>query len=361
MKVVKLLPLFVIIVGLSNLLLAQTSPDVENGFKDFGSYDHSSLDSVDLKSGNLIIHIPMPWTYPQRGSAIAPHNLLTVSSKSWTTSCNSGTITMDGVEPGSGCYWAPGIWRDQQVSLAGHGLGFDHTLDLSVHRTWGYQTDPFSNVTYFSNGYGVATPDGGTHGMVASAGAALDPNGNPMAYDARDTSGFHLDLSNPNTTDGTPDTAILTDRHGNRFKGDWVTQPNCRAVFDNQLNGNSSSKNCGQATRLTGITDANGNVFSTSSDTMGRSFQSYTYSAASDSTLCVLNGLTFISSSVINYAGPNGATNQAKLCYATVTVSTAFGVSGVTEAQNKPGLTGPLKATVLATIILPDSNNDDFR
>jgi hypothetical protein len=104
MKLAKWLQLFVISFVFVNALHAQTVPDVENGFKDFGSYDHSSLDSVDLKSGNLMVHIPMPWTYPQRGGSIAPRNLLTVSSKSWTTSCNGGTISMEGVEPGQGCW-----------------------------------------------------------------------------------------------------------------------------------------------------------------------------------------------------------------------------------------------------------------
>ncbi len=45
------------------------------------------------------------------------------------------------------------------------------------------------------------------------------------------------------------------------------------------------------------------------------------------------------------------------MCYATISVVTAFGVSGVIEAQDRPGLTAPLTATVLVTVILPDSNN----
>jgi RHS repeat-associated protein len=341
------------IIALRDMLLAQTTPDLENGFKNYGSYHSSDIDTVDLKSGNLMVHISMPWTYPQRGSAINPKNLLTMSSKTWQTKCVNPDNT------GNYCFWTPGIWRDQQVATAGSGLGFDHTSDLSLHRTWGYQTDTFNNVFYFSAGYSVNTPDGGSHNMAASPGAALDPNGDPMAFDAIDTSGFHVDLSNPNATDGTPDAGIVTDRHGNHYVGGWFTQPNCRAVFDNQFPGNSSSKSCEQATRLSSITDTNGNVFA-ANDTMGRPFHTFSsVSNGADTSWCVLNGLTFSSSSIMSYAGPNGATNQAKLCYATVNIATAFGVANVAEAQSVLAINNgsPATATVLVTLILPDSNN----
>jgi hypothetical protein len=169
MKLVKLLPLFVIVVAFTKLLSAQTSPDLENGFKNYGSYHSSDVDTVDLKSGNLMIHIPMPWTYPQRGGQINPKSLLTMSSKTWQIKC----FTLE--NQGPFCYWTPGVWRDQQVALAGSGLGFDHTSDLSLHRSWAYQTDTANNVFYSSGNYKVATPDGGSHDMVASPGAALDP------------------------------------------------------------------------------------------------------------------------------------------------------------------------------------------
>src|SRR5579864_1668209 len=353
MKLARLLCLFAIIFAFSNFLFAQTAPDLENGFKNYGSYHGSDIDTVDLKSGNLMVHIPMLWSYPQRGGAIGPKNLLTMSSKTWNVKCFNRDNT------GNHCFWMTGgIWRDRQVATAGSGLGFDHTSDMSVHRTWGYQTDPFNNVFYFSLGYSVTTPDGGTHAMAASPGAALDPNGDPMAYDATDTSGFHVDLSNPNATDGTPDTAIAIDRHGNRYSGGWFTEPNCRAVFDNQFTGNSSSKSCEQATRLSSITDANGNVFATTNDTMGRPFSTFALVGVSDSTGCVLSGLAFSSSNLATYPGPNGATNQVKLCYATVNIATAFGVSGIDEAQSSIALSNgsTATATVLATLILPDGS-----
>jgi RHS repeat-associated protein len=353
MKLVRLALAFAVIF-VCNFIQAQTAPDLENGFKSYGSYDSSTIDTVDLKSGNLMVHIPMPWTYPQRGSDISAKNLLTMSSKTWQTKC----VNPDG--SGNHCFWTSGIWNPQQVALRGSGLGFDHTMDVSLHRTWSYQSDIQENLTYFSGGYTVTTPDGGSHDLsFPTPGAPLDSNGDATAYDATDGSGFHVNLSNPDPTDGTPATAILTDRHGNRYQGAWGTQPNCRAVFDNHFDGNSSSRSCQQATLLSSITDVNGNVFTNTTDTMGRPFHTYTLAGASDPTLCVMNGLTFGSSSIVTYAGPNGATNQAKLCYGTVNIATAFGLANVAEAQSALATNNGSPATmpVLVTLILPDSNN----
>jgi hypothetical protein len=64
MKLIKLSVALVVVV-LSTLVVAQTQPALENGFKAYGSYDGSNLDTVNVMNGNLILHIPMPFTYPQ--------------------------------------------------------------------------------------------------------------------------------------------------------------------------------------------------------------------------------------------------------------------------------------------------------
>jgi len=62
MKFAKLLQLFVIICAFNNLLSAQSAPNLENGFKPYGSYDGSSIDTVNLQNGNLMLHLP---AYPE--------------------------------------------------------------------------------------------------------------------------------------------------------------------------------------------------------------------------------------------------------------------------------------------------------
>src|SRR5260370_30847350 len=43
-------------------------PDIpDKGFRPFGSYQLSDIDSVNLATGNLVLHIPIV-SYPQRGN-----------------------------------------------------------------------------------------------------------------------------------------------------------------------------------------------------------------------------------------------------------------------------------------------------
>ena len=38
---------------------SQTPPNLENGFKPFGSYDGTKFDTVNVMNGNLMVHIPL--------------------------------------------------------------------------------------------------------------------------------------------------------------------------------------------------------------------------------------------------------------------------------------------------------------
>lgn len=71
-----------VILGLATLAFAQTNPNLETGFKPFGSYDDANFDSISLTNGNLILHIPM-FSYPQRGD-------LHVQAELYTADCGSG-------------------------------------------------------------------------------------------------------------------------------------------------------------------------------------------------------------------------------------------------------------------------------
>jgi len=77
MKPAKLLCLSVFIFAFSKLLLAQAAPSLENGFKNYGSYDGSHLDTVNVMNGNLMLHIPVLPAFAQRG-AFAPQYSLYV-------------------------------------------------------------------------------------------------------------------------------------------------------------------------------------------------------------------------------------------------------------------------------------------
>src|SRR5256885_658771 len=116
MKTARLAVVVALVVMGSASLTAQTAPDLENGFKNFGSYDGSHLDTVNLMNGNLMLHAPLLPGYPQRGK-FSLHDILSFSAKTWQVVCidkafDTGTVTECGWYPG-----ANGVALQRSVDL----------------------------------------------------------------------------------------------------------------------------------------------------------------------------------------------------------------------------------------------------
>jgi len=90
MKCVRLLTLVCAIFMAANVAMGQTAPNCENGWKPFGSYDGSHLDTVNLMNGNLMLHAPVVPDVAQRGAVSLSHTLY-ASSKDWQVVCRTGT------------------------------------------------------------------------------------------------------------------------------------------------------------------------------------------------------------------------------------------------------------------------------
>jgi hypothetical protein len=200
MKLAKLVTLFAIIFGVNNLLHAQTAPSLENGWKPYGSYDGSHLDTVNLMNGSLMLHAPLIPGAPQRGSLQTSINLY-VSSNDWQRSC----------QPPAGCKWVKG----------GSGVNVVISPSLRVHRT--VNNEYIYEHTVISDGFGytIITPDEGTHSLHGVAGTE-DIYGEATQFDSVDLSGYHLALSAPDAN--SPSVLmhfIVTDRHGDKYEGDF--------------------------------------------------------------------------------------------------------------------------------------------
>src|SRR6476660_7513318 len=89
-KLLKLQFLLAIILAAGISTFGQTQPNLENGYKAYGSYDGSNIDTINTMNGNLMLHLPMPFTYPQRGGRLNLLNQLTISSKNWSVQCDPG-------------------------------------------------------------------------------------------------------------------------------------------------------------------------------------------------------------------------------------------------------------------------------
>ena len=198
MKLAKLLQLFAIIfviIFASRNLLAQSAPNLENGWKPYGSYEGSRLDTVNLMNGNVMFHAPLMPETPQRGS-LKVSNTLYSTSQDWQVVCNPG------------CKWAKG----------GAGVFVEFSPFLKLHRTI-EMNHVYDNVAVqYAYDYSITSESGSVHQLHGVAGTE-DQYGEPTQFDSIDLTGFHLAMSNPDSSTGVLQDFTVTDRSGNKFEG----------------------------------------------------------------------------------------------------------------------------------------------
>ncbi len=364
MKLARLLCLSVTILSFSNFLFAQTAPNFENGWKPYGSYDGSHLDTVNLMNGNLMLHAPLLPGIPQRGSLSLDYTIY-LSSKDWQVVCTPNPPT------GQICNWKKG----------GTGISIVRPFDVSVHRTLMTSGSGTGTVTFMASGYTVSSADGATHKLHGVAGSE-DANGVPTIYDSVDLTGYHLQMSVLDENN-VLSTFTLTDRHGNVFQGTFPPfDSGCKNNHGNELSGGShqpliddapfGDTFCSETAGPTLATDSNGNQMSTGpsnisglnltfllptggTDTMGRAMPPIAPTGA-DPGPCVTTR-SILGTFLFDYQAPDGTVRQAKFCSANVPIQTAFNVSGVNEAVT--GVNG-LEFYPIVSLVLADGSSWSF-
>src|SRR6266853_1240405 len=331
-------------------LMAQKMPDLENGFKSYGSYDGSHLDTVNLQNGNLMLHAPLLPNYSQRG-AFSLQDILVFNSKTWQVVCRD--LPFNG---GIACGWFYG----------GTGVALQRSVDLAVQRTDNHYATGTGVGNYSADGYSITSPDGAVHQLyVTVTGTA-----SPMEMESVDTSGYHLVMSGTDEN-GVPNVATVTDRHGNQYVATFASfgssgscggplptnhLPPARIggglvepIIDDAPMGDQY---CPQIRGAYKVTDSNGNFLSlfdpaTSApgvDTLGRGLPLETGTVAPDNSGCTTASSTY-TPWLVSYSAPDGTSRQMKLCFADTAFQTAFNVTlnggtPVAEGQGK-GFIGP--------------------
>ncbi|HEV3316973.1 MAG TPA: hypothetical protein VG488_08400, partial [Candidatus Angelobacter sp.] len=335
---IAVLCLLLVAISFPTLAFAQTNPNLESGFKRYGSHDGSNLDTVTLTNGNWMLHAVLLPEILQRG-ALATDYALYASSKNWQVGCIPSQAPT-----GRTCFWQPG----------GTGIGLQRGNALTVHRTVTLSNNGSVN-TYQANGYTLIGSDGATHQLYGLPGTA-DVNGDPTVYESVDTTGYRLVVSNPDNNQ-VQTTVTLVDRQGRLYNGAWGAYQNCSRPPRNQLPkpGNIApivddapigDRYCSQTLHMALITDANGNRMSyltpnnsiQGADTLGRSQPFEFSSSTSDYSGCV-SRMAINSAILYSYPGPGGTTQQIKVCVALFPFHTAFNQTlsdgtPVIEAQN---------------------------
>jgi RHS repeat-associated protein len=362
--------LFVFFLGATSF--AQVQPNLENGFKPYGSHDGSNLNTVNHMNGNWMLHVPLLPDIGQRGNHGA-HYFLSANSKNWQVSC----VPDSSAATGQNCYWVAG----------GTGVVLDHSNDLRIHRTLNIYNSGNGTVSYEGFGYTVLTADGSSHEMYGLPDT-VDANLDATVYESVDTTGYRLVLGGQDSN-GVWITATLFDRQGNQYAGSFSTaytacsgsrpdrnqlpQPgNVAPIIDDAPIGD---RYCSQTAYLYQVTDSNGNRMSYQGpqnpnagvDSVGRGQPLEAGAVAPDFTGCV-SRLPITRAYLYYYPGPNGTTQQVKTCYSAFPFQTAFhataGNTGVAEAQTYNGnYNSVLNAYVreqLVTVVLADGSKWTF-
>ncbi|HLJ85999.1 MAG TPA: RHS repeat-associated core domain-containing protein [Candidatus Angelobacter sp.] len=328
---------------------SQSEPNLENGFKPYGSFAGNDIDSVNLMNGGMVVHAPLPYRYPQRGQ-LDPKQVITVISKNWTIA--------PAPAPNTSFFWS---LNSQTISWA--------TLDPILTRSYVWDDGGGSGAASSSDSnYVLTTWDGATHSVMRITTAV----GSVESFEAIDGSGWQANLTNPDSL-GTPQSGMLIDRAGNQYFISNFSAGRC-AISRGQGAGATTTKTCtGQAGLVRSVTDPNGNIYTFLSpstppvpgvDTIGRSTALISTGIGSSDTSGCISSLPLIGSATISYPAPNGATNSAKICYASITPQTSFNAvwngASILEFQNWAPNTALGKPQVVVSILLQDGTNWTF-
>jgi RHS repeat-associated protein len=340
-------------------LQAQMPPNLENGFKHWGSYDGGSLDTVNNLNGNQMLHAPLLPNYPQRGGKLTMQSFLYQTSKSWQVSCTVG------LNEEVTCQWI----------LGRSGVNLRQSEGLTIQRTMHQFGSGTGQISFNAHGYTIQDATGAAHQMTGTG--PLDSTGESTKFDSIDTSGYHMEMSNPDSY-GVMNTATVTDRHGTQYMvSSWLGGTDTGPTFCPPLPGNHlpaarsgggliepiiddaplGQQDCPQAAFAEQITDSNGNSISNPAagptDTLGRNFAFFNGGVTTTDYSGCTSSHTISAARMQSYITPDGTTRQVKLCFGNIPISTAFNVSGIVEST---GYSSPQ----LVTAVLADGTKWTF-
>src|SRR5258708_3232664 len=130
--------LFAIILAGSTSLLAQQPPNLENGFKHWGSYDGGSVETGNNLDGNQRLHASLLGGYPQRGRLTLAATLYQ-TSKNWQDICDPP----DNASSLGSCHW----------SLGRTGVGLQQSEAMTIQRTLNKNGSGTGQILFWAFGY----------------------------------------------------------------------------------------------------------------------------------------------------------------------------------------------------------------
>ncbi|MBI3662082.1 MAG: RHS repeat protein, partial [Acidobacteria bacterium] len=262
---------------------AQQNANLEQGLKPYGTYQGGNLDSVSITNRNLTLHIPIV-SYPQRGGKLRLNFLGIYNNKGWI------------IEEYNDTYGNPHLrWK-----WIGTGVQIINDQSIGVKSTIIKVTNAQGDLVMV-NLKDAITADGSSH-QLESANSGME---------SVDATGILYGFGSG-----------VIDRDGTRYGG------RTNAIEDS--NGNKITINT-----ATGWTDTLGRFISGS--VPGTSFGNNLLTGSmvpgvttTDYSNCPTGT---VAARLWNLPGPNGGTSPIKLCYASYTLQSSFGVSGISDTS----------------------------
>jgi len=312
--------------------MCQQDPSTGGGFKPYGSFEGSDMDSVNLENGNVMLHIPIA-SYPQRGGQLKFSISARMSNIAWAIQTTTNPLNPNIV---SEHWYLP-------LQSAGVHVVFDGVPS-------GTELMDQSNLTWNGiDGIQIQSPDGTSHFLEPASTAAATSG--PGDWRAMDATGYLVHLST-----GTGDTTYGLSSNGIR-----TTYTTSGTVIQDP-NGNQMS-----CVGSTGVwTDTLGRVFPPAS--CGALIQSGTYknglpigsysvpgvfsgTATSDYTGCTGSPSSANILTLPGY-GSSSSTITVKLCYRTYSLTSNMG--GTYVNNKSTGSTAAIAETTTSKALLHD-------
>ncbi len=307
-------------------------------------------------NGNLVLHIPLPIDYPQRGK-LGIQYYLVVNAKTWHA---------DPAIPGVGNQnqWLPSSPCSTQGPTpsgpCGMGPLFVSTASFAMTRL--YQkvfTDGEGTDIAVGDPDGFTSWDGSSHDLLGSF--TIDNSGYQVLAAGGSCSGAACPL---------PYSGTIIDRNGTQYIGGWIHDiSTCHTtVSGNTVPGTSVTTTtvCREHFVISSVRDANGNVLNAplgipdiaAANTNAPTIATH-LASGSETTGCLTSfGTPWVG--YLNYPAPNGQTNQIKLCFAIYPqLVTSFSPAGIHQFQDSytnRAFPGNYRQPIyLSNVILPDN------
>ena len=316
-----------------SLGVAQTPvPDFNSGFTPYQTYHGGDIDSVNMATGSLNLHIPLI-SFPQKGSGLR---------LTFAINYNSTTVARTLIGRGANSYYQ---WSASDTNYPSIMIFDDQIYSLYENRACSHPPCNVGTQTYYYF-YAVTGPDGAEHVMGYTSGSPTQ-TGAPVSLRSMDMMGFYLTM--PDASKGAAGNYTIYDESGNHYNyGTTASGTGPMGVYG-YINGSR--------------TDSNGNSIATSSgiyiDTIGRTIPAPppVSSSTNNTDTSGCTGPLGITKAVLwQVPGYNGQQNPIKFCYATLTISVEDGASGQNGLDDGFGWATP----VIQSIVLPDAQTLSF-